>query len=147
MPSLGYETFGMVIVEAFACGIPALCSRLGAMQEIVRDQQTGLHFTPGDSTDLAQKVEWAWNHPSEIEAMGREGRREYEERYTAEKNYEMLRQVYEGVLQSQGRPELAVDSAKAVSSALKSPGTACTDAKKSYGAEAAKNSTSPQIVV
>jgi glycosyltransferase involved in cell wall biosynthesis len=147
MPSLGYETFGMVIVEAFACGIPALCSRLGAMQEIVRDQQTGLHFTPGDATDLAQKVEWAWNNPSEIEAMGREGRREYEERYTAEKNYEMLRQVYEGVLQSQGRPELAVDSAKAVSSALKNLGTARTDAKKSYGAEAAKNSTSPQIVV
>jgi glycosyltransferase involved in cell wall biosynthesis len=132
MPSLGYETFGMVIVEAFACGIPAICSRLGAMQEIVRDQQTGLQFTPGDATDLAQKVEWAWNNRLEVEAMGREGRREYEQRYTVEKNYEMLRQIYEGVLQSRVRPELAVDSAQGVSTALKSPIAASTDAEKLY---------------
>ena len=147
MPSLGYETFGMVIVEAFACGIPALSSRLGAMQEIVRDRVTGLHFTPGDSTDLAQKVEWAWNHPLEIEAMGREGRREYEERYTAKKNYEMLMRVYEGVVQSQGRPELALDSDAATSRAVKSPGVAHQGAKKSFNAESAKNPSSPQIVV
>jgi Glycosyl transferases group 1 len=128
-------------------GIPAICSRLGAMQEIVRDQQTGLQFTPGDATDFAQKVEWAWINRSEVEAMGREGRREYEERYTAEKHYEMLRQVYEGVLQSRGRPELAVDSAPGVFTALKSPGAARTNAKKCSDSEAAKNPSSPQIVV
>ena len=147
MPSLGYETFGMVIVEAFACGIPALSSRLGAMQEIVSDRVTGLHFTPGDSTDLAQKVEWAWNNPSEIEAMGREGRRQYEERYTAKKNYEMLMRVYEGVVQSQGRPELAVDSGGATSMALTNPGAPRKGAKKSFNAASSKNPRSPQIVV
>jgi glycosyltransferase involved in cell wall biosynthesis len=115
MPSLGYETFGMVIVEAFACGIPAISSRQGAMQEIVRDRVTGLQFTPGDSVDLAQKVEWAWNSPLEIEAMGREGRREYEERYTAKKNYEMLMGIYEGVVKSQGRPEFAASCDAATS--------------------------------
>jgi glycosyltransferase involved in cell wall biosynthesis len=100
MPSLWYETFGMVIVEAFACGVPVICSRLGAMKEIVHDQRTGLHFTAGDSADLAQKVEWAWNHPAEIAAMGREGRRQYEERYTAKTNYEMLSQIYQNTLQA-----------------------------------------------
>jgi hypothetical protein len=117
------------------------------MQEIVRDRVTGLHFTPGDSTDLARKVKWAWNNPSEIEAMGREGRREYEERYTAKKNYEMLMQVYEGVVQSQGCPELAVDSGEPTSRALKNPGAVRKDAKESYNADNAKNPTSPQIVV
>lgn len=115
MPSLGYETFGMVIVEAFACGIPALCSRLGAMKEIVRDQQTGLHFTPGDSGDLAQKLEWAWNNPSRVTAMGLEARRQYEENYTADRNYEMLRQIYEKTLRSHERSKIMLGSAQTVS--------------------------------
>jgi glycosyltransferase involved in cell wall biosynthesis len=115
MPSLWYETFGMVIVEAFACGVPVICSRLGAMREIVRDQLTGLHFTPGDSEDLARKVEWAWNNPSEVAAMGRKARRQYEESYTMDRNYEMLRQIYEKTLQSHERSKIMLGSARTVS--------------------------------
>jgi glycosyltransferase involved in cell wall biosynthesis len=115
MPNLGYETFGMVIVEAFACSVPALCSRLGAMQEIVRDGHTGLHFTPGDSGDLAQKLEWAWSNPSRLAAMGREARRQYERHYTADRNYEMLRQIYEKTLQSHQRSKIMLGSARTVS--------------------------------
>ena len=55
-----------------------ICSKLGAMEEIIDDPRTGLHFTPGDSEDLARKVEWAFAHPAEIAAMGRAARREYE---------------------------------------------------------------------
>ena len=94
-PSLWYEGFPMVIVEAFACGVPVLCSRLGGMQEIVADAETGLHFNPGDAQDLARKVEWAWNHPEELVAMGRAARRKYETDYTAEKNYSLLMKIYE----------------------------------------------------
>ena len=88
------------------------------MQEIVCDGQTGLHFTPGDSTDLAQKVEWAWNNPSEVEAMGLEARRQYEGRYTAERNYELLMGIYEKALQSHGRTKIVVDLARTVSTVL-----------------------------
>jgi glycosyltransferase involved in cell wall biosynthesis len=95
MPSLWYETFGMVIVEAFACGTPVLCSKLGSMEEMVRDQSTGIHFAPGDAIDLAQKLEWIWNHPSEVTAMGRRARREYESSYTADRNYAILRGIYD----------------------------------------------------
>ncbi len=107
MPSLWYETFGMVIVEAFACGVPVICSRLGAMQEIVHDQVSGLHFNPGDSVDLAQKVQWAWNNPDSLVAMGQHARRQYEENYTAERNYEMLRQIYEKAMESTRIPDHA----------------------------------------
>ena len=89
-----YETFGLTMVEAFACGVPVICSKMGAMQEIVDHGRTGLHFTPGDSQDLADKVEWAWNHPIELEGMGKNARAEYEARYTAERNYEMLMKIY-----------------------------------------------------
>jgi glycosyltransferase involved in cell wall biosynthesis len=89
-----YETFGLTMIEAFACGVPVICSRMGAMQEIVEDGRTGLHFTPGDSQDLAEKVEWAWNHPELMQKMGEEARREYENKYTAEKNYPRLMEIY-----------------------------------------------------
>jgi len=90
-----YETFGMAIIEAFACGVPVICSRLGAREEIVERGRTGLHYTPGDAGDLAQKVEWAWTHPEEMAAMGRAARAEYEAKYTAERNYPMLMEIYE----------------------------------------------------
>lgn len=101
-PSEWYESFPMVIVEAFACGVPVIASRLGAMGEIVDDGRTGLLFNPGDSEDLARKVEWAWTHEKEIAEMGKEARREYELKYTAERNYQMLMAIY----------QLAIDRAR-----------------------------------
>jgi glycosyltransferase involved in cell wall biosynthesis len=90
-----YETFGLTMVEAFACGIPVICSRVGAMQEIVDDGRTGLHFNPGDAEDLALKVEWALNHPERMQQMGKAARQEYENKYTAEKNYPSLIEIYQ----------------------------------------------------
>ena len=90
-----YETFGLTMIEAFACGVPVICSRMGAMKEIVEDGRTGLHFAPGDSQDLAEKVEWALNHPERMHEMGKEARREYERKYTAEKNYPRLMEIYQ----------------------------------------------------
>jgi glycosyltransferase involved in cell wall biosynthesis len=95
VPSTWYETFGMIIAESFACGSPVLCSRLGAMAEIVTDQCTGLHFNPGDAPDLAHKVEWAWEHSADLARMGRAARAKYETDYTAKRNYSLLMQIYE----------------------------------------------------
>lgn len=94
-PSEGYcETFGLVAIEAFACGTPVIASRSGAMEEVVGDGKTGLHFEPGNAGDLADKVKWAWTHPREIETMGKMGRAEYETKYTPAHNYAALIQIY-----------------------------------------------------
>jgi glycosyltransferase involved in cell wall biosynthesis len=93
-PSVCFEGFPMTICEAFACGVPVIASRLGAMEEIIEDGKTGLHFTPGDAQDLAAKIEWAWSNPERMKEMGKEARREYELKYTAEKNYKMLMEIY-----------------------------------------------------
>ncbi len=100
IPSVWYEAFALNIVESFACGTPVLCSRLGAMEENVADYRTGLHFTAGDAVDLARKVDWAWSHPARLAAMGREARREYETRYTAERNYSMLMKIYQQTVET-----------------------------------------------
>jgi len=96
-PSEWYEGFPRTIAEAFACGLPVVASRLGSMAEIITDGKNGLHFTPGDPADLAKCVDWAWTHPAEMEAMSRAARAEYEARYTAERNYEQLLSIYQGV--------------------------------------------------
>lgn len=94
IPSEWYETFCMAIAEAFACSKAVICSRMGAMQELVADGRTGLHFTPGDPDDLAKKVEWAWNHPADVREMGTAARKEYESKYTAKSNYPILMDIY-----------------------------------------------------
>jgi len=82
--------------------VPVICSRLGAMREIVADGRTGLHFTPGAADDLAGRVQWAWMHPQEMAAMGRSARAEFEEKYTAQKNYTLLMDIYQRALNSHG---------------------------------------------
>jgi glycosyltransferase involved in cell wall biosynthesis len=93
-PSEWYEGFPVTIAESFACGVPVICSRLGSMQEIVTDGRTGLHFQAGDAEDLAKKIQWAWEHPEEMDAMGRRARQEFEKKYTAARNIEMLEEIY-----------------------------------------------------
>jgi glycosyltransferase involved in cell wall biosynthesis len=97
-PSIWYETFGLTIIEAFATGLPVIASRLGSAAEIVEDGRTGLHVNPGDPADLAAKINWAIAHPEKMREMGRQARAEYELKYTAAKNYEMLISIYEGVI-------------------------------------------------
>lgn len=96
-PSECYEGFPMTLAEAFACGLPVVASRRGAMAEIIEDGRTGLLFEPGNAGDLAAKVAWAWRHPRKTAEMGREARREYEQKYTAERNYERLMEIYRAV--------------------------------------------------
>ncbi|MBV9086230.1 MAG: glycosyltransferase family 4 protein [Acidobacteriaceae bacterium] len=94
-PSHGnYETFGLVAIESFACGVPVIASDTGVMREMVQDGVTGLHFTARDPRALADKVQWAWNNPSQLETMGRNGRALYETTYTSDVNYRMLMDIY-----------------------------------------------------
>jgi len=102
-PSEWYEGFPVTIAESFACGVPVICSRLGSMQEIVTDGRTGLHFQAGDAEDLARKVQWAWEHPDEMDDMGRRCRQQFEGKYTAARNIGMLEEIYEFAMASRGK--------------------------------------------
>jgi len=99
MPSIGYETFGLTIIEAFSHCKPVIASHLGAMADIVKDKTTGLLFTPMNTQELAEKVRWLWNNPEECKRMGQNARNEYEDKYTPEKNYEMFMNIYRKVIE------------------------------------------------
>ncbi len=95
VPSECYETFGLVIAEAYAAGLPVVGSRLGSIGVAIDDQRTGLHVSPGDPGDLAAKVEWAFSHPHELAEMRTNARAEFEAKYTPERNYQMLMEIYD----------------------------------------------------
>lgn len=97
-PSIWYECFPLVIVEAFACGLPVIASQMGAMGEIIDNGRTGLHFRPGDTEDLAAKIKWAVCHPEEMVQMRHASRSEYLAKYTPERNYQMLMGIYEDAI-------------------------------------------------
>jgi glycosyltransferase involved in cell wall biosynthesis len=101
-PSEWYETFGRVTMEAFACGVPVVAARLGAMAEAVEDGRTGLLFSPGDAADLAARVEWARDHAEATAEMGRAARAAYEARYTADRNYTALSGIYDRAAAAHG---------------------------------------------
>ena len=103
LPSECYETFGRCIMEAYACGRPVVASRLGAMAELVKDGETGLLFEPGNARDLATKVKALLANPAECQRLGRAARAEFEAKYTADRNYEMLMTIYRRVIEDSAK--------------------------------------------
>ncbi len=101
VPSEWYEGMPMTIVEAFACGAPVLASRLGAMDELVTENETGRFFTAGDPDSLATVVRQAWDSPESMARMSMNARREFLTKYTAEQNYEQLSLIYNRLQKSQ----------------------------------------------
>ena len=94
LPSIWYENFPRTIVEAFACGLPVIASRLGAMAHLVDDGRTGLLFDAGDPEDLARQLRWADRHPALMAAMGRAARSHYERHLSADVNHAQLIDIY-----------------------------------------------------
>ena len=94
IPSATYEGFPKVLAESFATGTPAVAAGLGALAELVDDGRTGVLFRPGDPADLAAKVARLWHDAVALAATRRAARREFEEKYTADRNYELLTRVY-----------------------------------------------------
>jgi glycosyltransferase involved in cell wall biosynthesis len=99
-PSVWYEGMPLTPIEAFAVGTPVIASNLGAMSTMVEHGRTGLHFEAGNADDLASKVIWAWSHAELWQEMRQAARFEYEARYTAERNYAMLMDIYERAVAS-----------------------------------------------
>jgi glycosyltransferase involved in cell wall biosynthesis len=100
LPSIWYEGFPLTVVEAFANGLPVIASRLGALAELVRNGVTGLLFEAGNADDLAERMAWAAARPGEMARMGRAARQEYEMKYTPQRNYKVLMDVYRAAIRT-----------------------------------------------
>ena len=97
-PTEWYEVFGLVLIEAFATGMPVIASRIGGVPEIVEEGESGWLFESGNSHDLAKIVELAWSDSVEIKRRGYLARLRYEQEYTQERNYEVLMNIYRKII-------------------------------------------------
>ncbi|MFC1857816.1 glycosyltransferase family 4 protein [Thermodesulfobacteriota bacterium] len=94
LPTLCYEGFPMAVREAFALGVPVAASGLGSLPFLVEDGKNGVLFTPGDSADLYKKIKNLWDNPEKLAEIGRNARIDFEEKYTADVNYDLLMDIY-----------------------------------------------------
>jgi glycosyltransferase involved in cell wall biosynthesis len=76
-----YEPFGIVPLEAMACGVPVVASAVGGQLDSVVHQATGLHVPPRDPAALAAAVGELLGDPARRRRLGRAGvaraRRQY----------------------------------------------------------------------
>jgi glycosyltransferase involved in cell wall biosynthesis len=104
VPSTWYEVSPMVIIEAFAIGLPVVASKLGGMSFLIDHGRTGLHFIAGNGLDLAAQVQSFRDHSERGTYMREQARLEFETKYTSELNYRQLIQIYN---RAKGRSSLA----------------------------------------
>lgn len=88
------EGFGLVTAEAMMGGNPVVGSRSGATAELVDDGETGLLFEQGNSSELADKLEYLYKNRSEIERLGRNAALKARSCFTAGKNAEGVWRLY-----------------------------------------------------
>ena len=73
-PSLGGESFGIVLAEAMAVGLPVVCSDIGGYRDVVRDGSEGLLVPPRDPEALATALGGLLDNPARRAAMGEAAR-------------------------------------------------------------------------
>jgi glycosyltransferase involved in cell wall biosynthesis len=93
-PSECYEGFPLSLLEAMALGRAIVASDLGSRREMIEHGVSGLLFEAGNATDLREKVMTLIENPGLRTSLGNAARRVYQDRYTAESNYEMLIDIY-----------------------------------------------------
>jgi glycosyltransferase involved in cell wall biosynthesis len=89
-----YENNPLSVIESFALGKPVIGSDIGGIPELVRDNETGLTFEPGNMENLRSRIEYMKNNPAETIHMGTRARKFVEEEFNAGRHYKRLMEIY-----------------------------------------------------
>jgi phosphatidyl-myo-inositol alpha-mannosyltransferase len=93
-PSLGGESFGMVLTRAFACATPVVASDIAGYRDVMTDE-TGVLVPPGDADGLADAVAGLLGDEPRRERQGAAARRLAQERYSWDDIGRRLAGIYE----------------------------------------------------
>lgn len=96
VPSQYYEPFGMVIIEAYAQGLPVIAGRVGGFPLLVKEGRTGMLFNYDSAESLSETIQ-RFEKENNVD-WAAETRAEYETNYTPAANYQRLMAVYEAAL-------------------------------------------------
>ncbi|MBN1954926.1 MAG: glycosyltransferase family 4 protein [Anaerolineae bacterium] len=92
------EAFGLVLLEAMACGKPVVASNLPGVRSVVSDGEDGLLVEPGSVDDLAARLQELLDQPQRRREMGQHGRAKVEQTYDWSRITPRLAQIYGEVL-------------------------------------------------
>jgi len=95
LPSLWYEGMPLVILEAWAMGVPVVCSRIGGLVEMMGNEERGLSFAAGDEEALAGAVRRLIVDRGLVESIRQRARAAYLRRHTPDEGLSSLLAVYE----------------------------------------------------
>jgi phosphatidylinositol alpha-mannosyltransferase len=90
------ESFGIVILEAMASGLPVVASAVGGITNLVKDGQTGLLVPPYNSDILAKAIIKLLGNPELIQKLSEEGKKQvqnYSWSEIADKTEEIYQEV------------------------------------------------------
>jgi glycosyltransferase involved in cell wall biosynthesis len=97
--TVGFEQFGLVIIEAFSCGTPVIGPDTGSPAELVIEGYNGFHFRTGSVPDLRQKIQYFHSLPEITrQSLSRNARDTYYKHYTPQTNLRLLSNIYKSVL-------------------------------------------------
>lgn len=99
VPSVCFEQFPMVVLEAMGRALPVIGSRIGGLPEIIEEDRTGSLFEPGNPQDLVGKVRRLWGRPELCRRMGIAGREKVIREFTEEAYFHNLMAVYQSAMQ------------------------------------------------
>lgn len=99
LPSLCAEAFSRTLVEAFACGLPVIASRVGALPELVDHGRTGWLFDPTRPAELAGWMQAADEQAHTLREMGENARAHHRRHWTGELNHRLLVSIYREAMQ------------------------------------------------
>jgi glycosyltransferase involved in cell wall biosynthesis len=108
------ESFGRIVVEAMAAGLPAIGVRGGGVAEIIEQGATGLLAEPGNSADLAAAIEQLAKDPARRSVLGAAGRRRAEQHFSMAACAAGVLRVYESAMKrpvGKPQPQLHASSA------------------------------------
>lgn len=118
IPSVWWEPFGLVAVEAMSYGLPVIAARSGALEELVEDGVTGLLYDPGDIQGFASCVRELWANDELCRKMGRAARAKVVADYTEKKYLSRLLEIYGNLLSPVGQPKLTASGSKSMEGEL-----------------------------
>ena len=90
--------FGIVILEAMACGKPVIASKIGGPAEIVEDAETGFLVNPRDTEAVAERIIRLIKDEKLRKRMGRKARKIVVEKYSLEKISEEYYRLYRSLI-------------------------------------------------
>ena len=108
-PSLAGESFGMVLIEAFAAGTPVVASHIAGYSDVVTNGVDGILVPPADPQALAEELQILWHEPERIKAMGEAGRKSAE-RYAWPQIAEEVIEVYGRAMEPAPAPVMRADA-------------------------------------